>query len=112
MDMGQSAIAQFDLFWVVLDPTIGSEIAKTRPCVIISPNEMNAYLRTVIIAPLTSTVKSEYPFRVTCSVAEKTGSIAIDQLRTVDKRRLGNRIGRLTPTEAKQVKHVLQELFG
>lgn len=103
-------INQYDVFWVILDPTVGSEIAKTRPCVIISPDELNEYLRTVIIAPLTSTVKN-YPYRVECTISGKKGSIALDQIRTVDKRRITDLLGHLKQSEIENVKSVLMEMF-
>lgn len=103
-------ITQYDIYWVSLDPTEGSEIAKTRPCVIVSPDELNAHLRTVIIAPLTSTIKN-YPYRVNCVVSRKKGSIALDQLRTVDKVRLSEYIAHLSANEIEGVKDVLREML-
>lgn len=103
-------INQYDVFWVSLDPTTGSEIAKTRPCIIISPNELNEHLRTVIIAPLTSTIKN-YPFRVNCVVGSKHGSIALDQIRVVDKARIRSSMGYLKQAEIESVKSVLMEMF-
>ena len=103
-------INQYDIFWVSLDPTIGSEIAKKRPCVIISPNELNRHLRTVIIAPLTSTIK-DYPWRVDCFVLDKKGSIALDQMRTIDKNRIGNVLGYLKQSEIERIKSVLMEML-
>lgn len=103
-------INQYDVFWVSLDPTTGSEIAKTRPCIIISPNELNEHLRTVIIAPLTSTIKN-YPFRVNCVVGSKQGSIALDQIRVVDKARIRSSMGYLKQAEIESVKSVLMEMF-
>lgn len=103
-------INQYDVFWVSLDPTTGSEIAKTRPCIIISPNELNEHLRTVIIVPLTSTIKN-YPFRVNCVVGSKQGSIALDQIRVVDKARIRSSMGYLKQAEIESVKSVLMEMF-
>lgn len=80
-------VNRFDVYLVALDPTLGSEIKKTRPCVVISPDEMNRHLNTVIIAPLTSTRK-KYPTRVGLSFQGKKGDIVLDQIRTVDKKRL------------------------
>jgi mRNA interferase MazF len=77
-------INRYKVFWITLDPTEGSEIAKTRPCVIISPDELNRYLRTVIVAPMT-TAQKKYPYRINCVLAGKSGNIALDQIRTVDK---------------------------
>ena len=90
---------QYDVCWVELDPTQGSEIAKTRPCVVVSPDELNALLNTVVVVPLTSTLRG-YPFRVQCVVAGKKGELAIDQIRAVDKSRLkSNILGRLSYVE-------------
>jgi mRNA interferase MazF len=101
---------QYDVYWVDLNPTLGSEINKIRPAVIISPNEMNAHLNTLIIAPMTSTIKS-YPYRVNCSLGEKKASIALDQIRTVDKIRLQSRMGRLSGVNIQNVKSILKEML-
>jgi len=103
-------INQYEVFWVALDPTEGSEIAKTRPCVVISPNELNRYLRTVIVAPLASTVK-KYSYRVDCRLNNKFGSIALDQIRAVDKMRVGNYIGALQFLEIEKIKETLLEML-
>ncbi|MDO5524314.1 MAG: type II toxin-antitoxin system PemK/MazF family toxin [Bacteroidia bacterium] len=104
------AITQYDVFWITLDPTEGSEIAKTRPCVVISPDELNKYLRTVIVAPVTSTLKA-YPFRINCMISGKEGSIALDQIRTVDKLRIGGYLGQLSVPESNAVKDILREML-
>lgn len=101
---------QYEVYWISLDPTQGSEIAKTRPCVVVSPDDLNRSLRTVVITPITSTVK-KYPWRVDCVVQNKNGSIAADQIRVVDKTRLGSKIGSLSVAEIKELKHVLQEML-
>ena len=101
---------QYEVYWISLNPTQGSEIAKTRPCVVVSPDDLNRSLRTVVIIPITSTVK-KYPWRVDCVVQNKNGSIAVDQIRSVDKTRLGSKIGTLSATEIKELKHVLQEML-
>lgn len=101
-------INQYDIFWVNLDPTIGSEINKTRPCVVISPNEMNKYIRTVIIAPLT-TASKEYPTRIEVKIKKKKSWIVIDQLRTVDKARLYNLVGKLDFKTVIKIKEVIKE---
>ncbi|MCF2445125.1 type II toxin-antitoxin system PemK/MazF family toxin [Dyadobacter sp. CY345] len=103
-------LLQYEVYWISLDPTQGSEIAKTRPAVVISPNEMNQFLRTVIIVPITSTVKS-YPWRVDCVIAERNGSIATDQVRVVDKVRIGSRIGKLSKAEILQLKETLKQML-
>src|SRR5215213_4990763 len=98
-------IERFGVYLVTLDPTIGSEIQKTRPCVVISPDEMNRTIATVILAPLT-THGQVYPSRVACHFQGKAGQIILDQLRTVDKRRLLKRLGQLTPTTQQDVLRV------
>jgi len=104
-------VKRFDVFLVSLDPTIGSEIQKTRPCVVVSPDEMNDHLRTVIIAPMTTKGRA-YPSRVACRFQGKSGEVVLDQLRTVDKSRLAKRLGRLPQAAATQVLAVLQEMFS
>ena len=101
---------QFEIYWMSLDPTTGSEIKKTRPCVIISPLEMNSHLKTVIIAPLTSTLR-DFPTRIEVLINRKKGQFALDQIRTVDKTRLGVRITVLNDKKIAQVKSVLQAMF-
>lgn len=101
---------QYEVWIVGLDPTLGSEIRKTRPCLILSPDQMNAHLRTVQIAPLTSASRA-YPWRVPVTVRNRRGMIALDQIRTADKRRLTRRIGRISPSTAGLVKTVLHEML-
>lgn len=103
-------VKQYQLYWISLDPTQGSEISKTRPCVVVSPDDLNRSLRTVVIIPITSTVK-KYPWRVDCTVQKKNGSIATDQIRVVDKNRLGSKLGVLSSAEIKELKQVLQEML-
>jgi len=103
--------SRFEVYFVNLDPTIGSEIKKTRPCVIISPNEMNHNISTVIVAPLTSKLRN-YPTRVPCKVEGKQGQIVIDQIRTVDKIRLVKRIDTLNKLTQTKVLNVLKEMFS
>ncbi len=105
------AVGRFDVFLVNLDPTVGSEIRKSRPCVIVSPDEMNRHVRTVVVAPLT-TASRPYPSRVPVRFAGKDGQVVIDQLRTVDKVRLAARLGALDPQEATAVLEVLKEFFA
>ena len=105
------AVSRFDVFLVSLDPTIGSEIRKSRPCVVVSPDEMNRYVRTVVVAPLTTSGRP-YPSRVQTHFAGKDGQVVIDQLRTVDKARLAQRLGVLEPREAATVLEVLREFFA
>ncbi len=103
-------LKQYQIVLVNLDPTIGSEIRKTRPCVIISPDEMNKYLRTIIIAPMT-TVSRNYPTRVKVRHDKKDGWIVIDQVRTIDKRRIIKILGKLKNNEIKKVKDIIKETF-
>ena len=104
-------VSRFDVFVVNLDPTIGSEIRKARPCVIVSPDEVNRHVRTVVVAPLT-TARRPYPSRVPVLFDGKDGQVVIDQLRTVDKGRLATRLGALTPDESSAVLDVLREFFA
>jgi len=104
-------VKRFDVYLVSLDPTVGSEIRKTRPCVVISPDEMNRWIRTVIVAPMT-TKGQPYPTRVACEFQEKDGQVVLDQIRTVDKSRLVRRLGRLTKRTQKEVLATLAEMFA
>jgi len=99
-----------DVFLVSLGPARGGEIQKTRPCVIVSPDELNAYLRTFIVAPLT-TGGHLYPFRVPCRFQGQSGYIVIDQIRTVDRERLVRRLGKPSPPSLGRVLAILQEMF-
>ena len=101
---------RFDVYLINLDPTIGSEIKKTRPAVIISPDEMNEFISTVIIAPMTTKGK-DYPTRIHCTFRGKKGSIVLDQIRTVDKSRLVKKLGRIDNNVATQVLAILREMF-
>lgn len=103
-------IVQYAIVLVNLDPTLGSEIQKTRPCVVVSPDEMNKYLNTIIIAPMTSSLK-EYPTRVAVNHNSKKGMIALDQIRTVDKKRILKVLGKLNKTEIQSTKEVLKEML-
>jgi len=103
-------IVQYQIILVNLDPTIGREIKKTRPCLVISPNEMNRYLKTVVIAPMTTTAK-HYPTRIEIKHENKTGWIALDQIRTIDKQRIIRGIGQLSKQEIKSIKAVLKETY-
>jgi len=101
---------QHQLVVVNLDPTIGSEIKKIRPCVIISPNEMNRYLNTIFIAPITSNLR-DYPTRVQVQVNSKESRIAVDQIRTIDKQRIIKNIGQLNTKEMDALKSIIYETF-
>jgi mRNA interferase MazF len=103
-------ISQGQVWWVNLDPTIGSEIRKTRPGVIVSPDELNAHLNTVVVVPLTS--GRAYPFRIPTTVQGKPGVAAVDQVRTIDKRRLAKRIRTLRSSELNPILDALVEMFS
>jgi mRNA interferase MazF len=103
-------LKRFDVYLVNLDPTQGREIKKTRPAAIISPNEMNDHISTVIIAPMT-TKGRDYPTRVLCNFQSKRGQIILDQIRTVDKSRLVKRLGKIDKSTAEEVLNILQEMF-
>jgi mRNA interferase MazF len=100
-----------DVHLVDLDPTRGSEMKKTRPCVIVSPDDINDHLQTVIIAPMT-TVSRAYPWRVACRFQNRSGFVAVDQLRTVDGDRLVQRLGKLSAETNERVRHMLQQMFS
>jgi len=104
-------VSRFDVYLVNLDPTIGREIKKTRPCLIISPDEMNLHIRTVIIAPMT-TKGRPYPTRVACRFKGKSGQVVLDQLRTIDKERLAKKLGRIDTRVAEAVLLMLSEMFA
>ncbi len=107
MDM----VNRFDVYLVSLDPTLGSEIKKSRPCVVVSPNEMNKPLSTIVIAPMTSTLRG-YPTRVRTTFQDRQGEIALDQIRAVDKARLYKKIGTVNPTTTSRICSVLTEMFS
>ena len=103
-------LTQYEIVLVNLDPTIGSEMQKTRPAVILSPNEMNKYLNTVVIAPMTSSSKS-YPTRVEVNHNKTKGWIVLDQIRTIDRQRISKRLDKLTDKDIKKVKNIMKETF-
>ena len=101
---------QYQIVLVNLDPTIGSEIKKTRPCLVVSPDEMNKYLRTIVVAPMTTSAK-DYPTRVKIVLKKKSGWAAIDQLRTVDKQRVIKTLGNISKSEIENCKSIIRETF-
>jgi mRNA interferase MazF len=101
---------QYDIVLVGLDPTVGAEMQKTRPCVVIAPDEMNSELRTVQIAPLTTNVRP-YPWRVPITFQRKKGMVALDQIRTIDKRRVAKQLGKGRPATVRAIKAVLDEML-
>jgi len=104
-------VKRFEVYLVNLDPTVGGEIKKTRPCLVISPDEMNRHISTVIVAPMT-TKGQTYPTRISCRFQSKNGQIILDQIRTVDKVRLVKLLGRISPLTQKDVLAVLAEMFA
>ena len=104
-------VQRFDVFLINLDPTIGSEIKKTRPCLVISPDEMNRHIRAVIVAPMTTAGKN-YPTRVASEFRDKKGQIVLDQIRTIDRSRLIKRLGAIDPQTQVEVISILQRLFA
>jgi mRNA interferase MazF len=111
MAVTRAVRARGDVHLVHLDPTLGSEIQKTRPCLVVSPDELNDHLRTVIVAPMTTAGRA-YPWRVPCRFQRRSGFIALDQLRTVDVERLVRRLGRLEAQTIITVLQRLQEMFA
>jgi mRNA interferase MazF len=106
-----ASVRRGEVFLVSLNPTRGHEIRKTRPCLIVSPDDLNAHLGTFIVAPLT-TGSHPYPFRVACRFGGKAGYVVLDQVRTVDRARLVRRLGRITPSVEAKALGVLQEMFA
>lgn len=102
---------RFDVYLVNLDPTVGSEIKKTRPCLVISPDEMNQYIATVVVAPMTTKGRT-YPSRVECHFQGKDGQIVLDQIRAIDKVRLVRRLGQIDEPTQSDVLTVLAEMFA
>ncbi len=104
-------INRFEVYLINLDPTVGREIKKTRPCLVVSPDEMNHAIRTMIVAPMTTRGRS-YPTRVACRFKGKDGQIVLDQLRTVDSIRLVKKLGRVDKRTAEEVLRILGEMFA
>ncbi len=109
--MVAAAVKRGDVYLIGLSPTRGREIRKTRPCVVVSPDELNAHLQTYIVAPL-STGGHRYPFRVPCRFGGKAGHVILDQIRTVDRERLVRRRGQLTAVTLQKILSVLQQMFA
>ncbi len=104
-------LRRFQVYLINLDPTIGHEIKKTRPCLIISPDEMNRHIGTIIVAPMT-TKGGNYPTRVPCSFQDKKGQIVLDQIRTIDKKRFIKELGKIDDKTQNKVLKILQEMFS
>jgi len=111
MAVARTSIVRGDVYLVRLDPTLGSEIRKTRPCLVVSPDELNQHLRTAIVAPMT-TGGHAYPWRIACRFQHRSGFVALDQLRTVDGERVAKRLGRLSSAVRTEVLEALQEMFA
>ena len=109
--VARTAVARGDVHLVSLDLTTGSEIRKTRPCLVISPDELNRHLRTAIVAPMT-TASRAYPWRVPCRFQRRAGYVALDQIRTVERERLTRRLGRLEADAVADALQTLQEMFA
>jgi len=104
-------VKRFDVYLVNLDPTVGHEIKKTQPCLVISPDEMNRYIRTVIVAPMTTTGRA-YPARITCQFEGKEGQVVLDQIQTVDKIRLVKNLGQIDKSVQGEILSTLAEVFA
>lgn len=111
MKKNGSIVSQFEVYVIELDPTVGTGIKKTRPCVVVSPDPINKNLTTVIVAPLTHTIR-DFPSRVTCNFNKEEGQIVLDQIRSVDKKRLKKKIGKIDSTTSELLKTVLQTMFS
>jgi mRNA interferase MazF len=107
-----SSIERYAVYWVDLDPTRGREIAKTRPGLVVSDDTMNRILSTVVVCPLTSRLHPRWPSRIRATIAGRDAEIAVDQIRTIDKSRLGDRIDAVSEAEAAMVRHVITEMYG
>ncbi len=104
-------VKRFEVYLINLDPTIGHEIKKTRPCLVISPNEMNRFISTIIVAPMTTKGRN-YPTRISCTFQGKKRRIILDQIRTVDKKRLVKKLGTISKHAQKSTVNILQEMFS
>ncbi len=105
-------VDRYGVYWVDLDPVVGKEVAKTRPAVVVSDDEMNEHLGTVVVCPITSRIHPRWPSRLQTVIRGKPAEIAVDQIRTVAKARLGRRIGRLPPPIAAGVRHLITVMYG
>ena len=105
-------IERYGVYWVSLDPVQGSEIAKTRPAVVISDDAMNRFLDTIVVCPLTSRLHHRWPSRIQTTVAGSPAEIAVDQIRAVDKTRMGKQLDMLDPSAESQVRHVITQMYG
>lgn len=111
VELAGLALVRGDVYLVALDPTMGSEIQKTRPCLVVSPDELNRHLRTAIVAPMTTSGPA-YPWRISCRFNRRSGYVVLDQLRTVDRDLCIKKFGRITPATLTKVLAALQEMFA
>lgn len=107
-----SAIERYGVYWVNLDPVIGSVLATTRPAVVISDDAMNRHLSTVVVCPLTSRLHPQWPSRIQTRLGDQDSEIAVDQIRTIDKKRIGEKLGALDESVAAELRHVITEMYG
>jgi mRNA interferase MazF len=105
-------IERYGVYWVDLDPAHGSEIAKTRPAVVISDHMMNSALKTLVVCPVTSRLHPRWPSRIQATIGGKTAEIAVDQIRTIDKNRLGDKLDTIDDSVAAEVRHVITAMYG
>jgi mRNA interferase MazF len=105
-------VKRYDICWAHLDPTLGAEMAKTRPVVVVSLDALNDLLQTVVVCPLTSQLRPTWRTRVEVRVAKRRAEIAVDQIRTISKARLGKKLGALTPTDASALRRLITEMYG
>ena len=105
-------IRRYAIYWVDLNPVVGSELATRRPAVVISDDEMNRHLETVVVCPLTTTVHPRWPFRIQTVVAGREAEVAVDQIRTISRRRMGRLVERVDDATAAQIRHVITEMYG
>ena len=111
MKKSGSPVSQFEVYVIELDPTVGTEIKKTRPCVVVSPDAINRNLTTVIVAPLTHSIR-DFQSRLACNFNREDGQIVLDQIRSVDKKRLKKKIGKIDTQTSELVKTILQTMFS
>jgi len=105
-------IDRYGIFWVNLDPAEGSELAKQRPAVVVSDEEMNQVLQTVVVCPLTTRIHSQWPSRIPTDATGRPSEIVVDQIRAISRRRLGERVGSITEAEAASLRHVITQMYG
>jgi len=105
-------IERYAVYWVDLNPVRGSELAKSRPAVVISDDAMNATLETVVVCPMTTRLHPQWPSRVRADLQNRPGEIAVDQIRTISRKRIGQRLGSIDPGAAAQLRHVITQMYG